>query len=75
MEADPLYLRSFEIGEKTLGPDHPHLATQLHNRAGLLTKQVGATGIFQEFTTRVYREYLCGDPHFFVVTICSSLRP
>ena len=25
-EADPLYLRAIEIGEKTLGPDHPALA-------------------------------------------------
>ncbi|CAN0601310.1 unnamed protein product, partial [Ectocarpus sp. 12 AP-2014] len=32
-EADPLYLRAIEIGEKTLGPDHPDLATRLNNRA------------------------------------------
>ncbi|CAM9170840.1 unnamed protein product, partial [Ectocarpus sp. 8 AP-2014] len=35
-EADPLYLRAIEIGEKTLGPDHPALATRLNNR-GLLS--------------------------------------
>ena len=36
-EADPLYLRVIEIGEKTLGPNHPDLATRLNNRAGLLS--------------------------------------
>ena len=36
-EADPLYLRAVAIGEKTLGPDHPTLATTLNNRAGLLS--------------------------------------
>ena len=41
-EADSLYLRAIEIGEKTLGPDHPDLATRLNNRAGLLRKQVRA---------------------------------
>ncbi|CAN0356259.1 unnamed protein product, partial [Ectocarpus fasciculatus] len=39
-EADPLYLRAIEIGERTLGADHPDLATRLNNRAGLLEKQV-----------------------------------
>ncbi|CAN0333504.1 unnamed protein product, partial [Ectocarpus sp. 12 AP-2014] len=38
-EADPLYLRAIEIGEKTLGPDHPALATRLNNRAELLSAQ------------------------------------
>ncbi|CAN0535993.1 unnamed protein product, partial [Laminaria digitata] len=31
-EADSLYLRAIEIGEKTLSPDHPDLATRLNNR-------------------------------------------
>eukprot|EP00903_Cladosiphon_okamuranus_P021870 g20106.t1 len=39
MEADPLYLRAIEIGEKTLGPDHPDLAIRLNNRAVLLESQ------------------------------------
>ena len=43
-EADPLYLRAIEIGEKTLGPDHPELATRLNNRAGLLAAQVRDQG-------------------------------
>ncbi|CAN0458451.1 unnamed protein product, partial [Scytosiphon promiscuus] len=30
-EADPLYLRAIEIEEKTLGPDHPSVATSLNN--------------------------------------------
>ncbi|CAB1106625.1 unnamed protein product [Ectocarpus sp. CCAP 1310/34] len=38
-EADPLYLRAIEIGEKMLGPDHPDLATRLNNRAWLLHSQ------------------------------------
>eukprot|EP00903_Cladosiphon_okamuranus_P018131 g16686.t1 len=38
-EADRLYLRAIEIGEKTLGPDHPNLATRLNNRAVLLKSQ------------------------------------
>ncbi|CAM9939684.1 unnamed protein product, partial [Ectocarpus fasciculatus] len=38
-EADPLYLRAIEIGEKTLGPDHPGLATSVSNRAWLLQDQ------------------------------------
>ncbi|CAN0586242.1 unnamed protein product, partial [Ectocarpus sp. 12 AP-2014] len=38
-KADPLYLRAIEIGEKTLGPDHPDLATWLNNRARLLKAQ------------------------------------
>ncbi|CAN0367579.1 unnamed protein product, partial [Ectocarpus sp. 8 AP-2014] len=38
-EADRLSLRAIEIGEKTLGPDHPALATRLNNRAGLLESQ------------------------------------
>ncbi|CAN0551016.1 unnamed protein product, partial [Ectocarpus sp. 12 AP-2014] len=38
-DADPLYLRSIEIGERTLGPDHPDLATVLSNRARCLLEQ------------------------------------
>lgn len=30
-EADPFYLRAIEIGETTLGPDHPSVATRLNN--------------------------------------------
>lgn len=41
-EADPLHLRAIEIGEKTLDPNHPDLATCVHNRAELLKAQVGA---------------------------------
>jgi tetratricopeptide (TPR) repeat protein len=35
-EAEPLYRRSMAIREKTLGPDHPDVATSLNNLAGLL---------------------------------------
>ena len=34
-EAEPLYQRSLAIGEKTLGPDHPKVATWLNNLAAL----------------------------------------
>ncbi|CAB1113777.1 unnamed protein product [Ectocarpus sp. CCAP 1310/34] len=39
-EAEPLYRRATEIWETALGPEHPHVATALNNRAGLLIKQV-----------------------------------
>ena len=35
-EAEPLYQRSLAIGEKTLGPDHPTVATRFNNLALLL---------------------------------------
>ena len=48
-EADPLFVRAIEIGEKALGPDHPNVATMLSGRAGFLASQVRAARIFQEF--------------------------
>ena len=30
-EAEPLYKRALAIGEKTLGPEHPEVATSLKN--------------------------------------------
>lgn len=48
-EADPLYLRAIEMGEKALGPGHPALARQLNNRAGLLTKQVRVQKMSHDF--------------------------
>lgn len=39
-EADSLYLRAIEIGERTLPPDHADLAVRFNNRAGLLKAQV-----------------------------------
>lgn len=39
-EAEPRYLRSMEITEKTLGPDHPSTASSLSNLAVLFTVQV-----------------------------------
>ena len=35
-EAEPLYRRAIEIGEKVLGAEHPDLATRLNNLALLL---------------------------------------
>ena len=37
--AEPLYQRSLAIREKTLGPDHPHVATSLNNLALLYSDQ------------------------------------
>jgi len=39
-QAKPLYERAVEIGEKTLGPNHPDVATGLNNLALLLKAQV-----------------------------------
>jgi tetratricopeptide (TPR) repeat protein len=38
-DAEPLYRRALAIGEKTLGPDHPDVATRLNNLASLLQAQ------------------------------------
>ncbi len=38
-EAEPLYRRALAIGEKTLGPNHPDVATRLNNLALLLSAQ------------------------------------
>ena len=35
-EAEPLFQRALALGEKTLGPDHPTVATRLNNLAQLL---------------------------------------
>ena len=43
-EAEPLYQRAIAIGEKTLGPDDPNLATRLNNLANLYQ----ATGRYAE---------------------------
>ncbi|MEM7741241.1 MAG: tetratricopeptide repeat protein, partial [Pseudomonadota bacterium] len=39
-EAKPLFERAVAIDEKTLGAEHPNLATSLNNLAGLLQAQV-----------------------------------
>lgn len=39
VEAEPLYRRSLEIMEKTLGPNHPDVASILNNLAELYTAQ------------------------------------
>lgn len=41
-------MRAIAIGEKTLGPDHPDLATKLTNRVKLLYAQVGAVSTVRE---------------------------
>lgn len=59
-EAEPLYRRALAIDEKSFGPDHPEVATDLNNLAGLLraTNRLAAAeplmrrhvAIFVEFT-------------------------
>lgn len=39
-DANPLYERAAAINEAVLGPEHPIVATDLNNRAGLLKEQV-----------------------------------
>ena len=45
-EAEPLYKRTQEIFEKSLGRDHPNVAAILNNRAALLSAQVRVTQCF-----------------------------
>ena len=40
-EALQLYDRALAIDEKVLGPDHPDVARDLNNKAGLLRQMVG----------------------------------
>ncbi|CAN0281775.1 unnamed protein product, partial [Ectocarpus fasciculatus] len=58
-EAHPLYLRAIEIGEKTLGPDHPDLAVWLNNRAELLRSQTEP--LYER--SRAIRECVLGVEH------------
>lgn len=60
-EADPLYLRTIEIGEKTLGPDHPTVAIRLNNRAILLGRQVRVVRIIKVYCS----SYLYLSMHYF----------
>jgi tetratricopeptide (TPR) repeat protein len=39
MEAEPLYRRAIEIDERVFGKDHPNVATDYNNLAGLLQDQ------------------------------------
>ncbi|CAN0449764.1 unnamed protein product [Pylaiella littoralis] len=52
-EAEALYERCQAIEEKALGPEHPSLATTLHNRAGLLEEQL---------------QFIAGAPSAFLLT-------
>ena len=48
-KADSLLARAIGIGEKSLGADHPDVATWLNNRAALLEKQVRGEKLFHVF--------------------------
>jgi hypothetical protein len=43
-QAEPLYRRAIEIDEKVLGKDHPGVATDYNNHAGLLQDQGDQNG-------------------------------
>lgn len=59
-EADPLFVRAIEIGEKAHGPDHPKLATSLNNQAWLLKAQVRILQAKFEGSKRIAEtKYLC----------------
>lgn len=45
---EPLYRRAQEIFEKSLGPNHPHVATVIGDRASLLEAQLRAVGKLRE---------------------------
>ena len=45
-EADSLYGRAIEIGEKALGADHPDVAILFNNKGVALSYQVRAVRIF-----------------------------
>lgn len=47
-EAEHLYERATKIFEKSLGPDHPYVATSLNSRAELLRTQVRVEHKVQE---------------------------
>ncbi len=51
-DAEPLHKRSLAIREKTLGPEHPDVATSLENYAALL-RQTGRSNEAAELETRV----------------------
>lgn len=59
-EAGPLYKRSLDIDERVYGPDHPEVATDLHNLALLVQDQVRVIRRFLETcvvsTRNVYLE-------------------
>eukprot|EP00752_Nemacystus_decipiens_P014746 g13130.t2 len=63
-EAEPLYERCQAIFEKTLGPEHPNVATMLNNRAGLLASQgkySEAEPLYQR--SQAIREKVLGPEH------------
>ncbi|CAM9846324.1 unnamed protein product [Ectocarpus sp. 4 AP-2014] len=57
VEADRLCLRDIEMGEGTLGPDHPDVAIRLNNRAELLRAQ----GKFDEAEPLYVRAIAIGE--------------
>jgi tetratricopeptide (TPR) repeat protein len=59
-EAEPLYQRSLEIWERTLGPEHPSVAQGLENYAALL-RAMGRVAEAEELVARA-RAIRTGPP-------------
>lgn len=72
-EADSLYLRAIEVGEKTWGPNHVQLAAMLNNRAIFLTKQVRADRDYQKLCAGNLRYVCCTVVPAGVFTIIDGL--
>jgi tetratricopeptide (TPR) repeat protein len=53
-EAEPLYKQALVIVERTLGKDHPHVATTCENMAKLY-RQIGKEGKAKKFEARARR--------------------
>lgn len=73
LEAEPLYKRTQEIYEKSVGLDHPNIATVLNNRASLLYEQVRAIRSRQVFWC-VVRMLLCGSGTTYIYFLSNLAR-
>lgn len=72
--AEPLYRRALAIGEKTLGPDNPNVATGLSNLGALLQAEgdyAGAEPLYQRALTIHERAF--GPDHPSVATDLNNL--
>jgi tetratricopeptide (TPR) repeat protein len=74
-EAEPLFLRSLAIWEKSLGKNHPDVATSLNNLAELYDvqgKYVEAEPLYQR--SLVIREKALGKGHPNTKTVRENLQ-
>lgn len=72
-EAERLYLRSLEIKEKLLGPEHPDLALTLHNLAALFAgtgRAVEAKALYRHALALFKRTLGPEHPHVLTCREC-----